>query len=212
MGRVNLRDDKAQFKGPAIKLKKILKKIDSLEPKTIQEKDGNIIINTKKITEYILSHQNKINLAKDKIKEFYVTFPNSEWHDDAIIMLGATYLTINLKEAPFAQEAIDTYSKIIEAKNDFVIDPWTRQLLNDLHVAAIFKPIPSEDWTIDLQTSDRLKIFFSRALITEYLKDNNFEHANLVVDNFKKRDDIIGSTKNIENLITFIDAWKRKFE
>lgn len=211
-GSTTLIDDTWEFQRVAMNMKKFLEKVDRLEPEVTKQENGNVVIVTKKITEYVLAHKNKFDILKNKLEEFITKFPDSEWHEDAVVLLGASYLTVNLKEAPFTKGAIDTYSKIIEIDKKFNINSWTKHLLSDLKVASIFEPIPGEDWMTDLKENEILKVIFSRALVTEYLKIENFERAEHLVDIFKNRSDIVGASQNIKSLEKFTSIWKNKIK
>ena len=205
----NERNETQCFIDISIHMKKFLKKIDVIKPKAIKQKDGTVVINTMGITEYVLRHKKTFDTLKNKLNVFIQEFPNSTWVNDAYILLGAAYLTINLKESIFSQEAIQTYSKIIELDRKLSINPWTKNLLSDLQVSFIFKPVFSEGWMAELNESEIIKVMFARALVLEYLKTKNFVQAEHEVAILKSRSDIIGNSKNIESLNTLMFEWEK---
>jgi hypothetical protein len=207
-GNTLVDDDIKEFQQIAIKVKRFLKKVDDIKPEVIKKDNGKTFIITAKITKYVMKHKKKVEIIRNKLEKFITKYPNSEWADDAVILLGIMYLTINLKEAPFTQEAINIYSKIMELDRELNINPWTKKLISDLTASVIFYPFPGEDWMVNLKENEIIKISFSRALITEYLKTKEFDRAKQLLEMFKNRKDAIGAYQNIEILRDYIDKWK----
>lgn len=206
----NSRQEMKNFIDIATRMKVFLMRVDKIKPKIIKQNNGTIVIKTEYITKYILEHKKEFDILKDKLQLFIQEHPLSSWFDDAYILLGASYLTVNLQDPPFFNEAVNVYSKIISNDLKIDVDPRIKCLIDELQVGFILKPLPNEDWMSKLKEDEILKIVFSRALIIEYLKKSNFAKAELEVSNFKIRNDVLSNPENISELEKFISVWKQK--
>jgi hypothetical protein len=202
--------DESEFKDVASNMYRFLKKVDEIKPKSVKQDDGAVLIVTKEITDYVLKRRIEFERLKTRLENFISEFPTSEWCDDAMLFLGVSYLSVNLKEVPFTKDVIIVYRRIIDEYKELNIEPWTKKTLNGIRIGIIFNPIPGEEWTENLEDRDRIKVYFSRAIITEYLKMGNFEKAKLLLARFKDRDDSIALSGNIKNIKNYIENWEVK--
>lgn len=201
--------DTREFQKIAIDMYKFLKKVERIKPESIPQRNGAVIIVTKRITKYVFRHKVEFDNLKGRLEKFISQHPTSEWHDDAMLFLGLSYFVVNLNEAPFTKDASMLYFNIINSPIKFNIHPLTKDLLTSLKVGFVFKPIPGEKWTEEIEEGERIKVYFSRAIISEYLKKGDFDEAELLVDSFRDKNDIVALSKNIEGLKEYIALWEK---
>ena len=58
-GNEKPKNEKECFMGEAYKMKRFLKRVDSIKPRVTQQKNGTVLIETKEITGYVLKHKDE---------------------------------------------------------------------------------------------------------------------------------------------------------
>ncbi len=132
---------------------------------------------------YVRKHEKMFMESERKLREFMHGYPDSKWADDAAVCLCLQYAVISLPQSPYTDKAVSAYRRVIEEYPEGELEPWTIGLLDRMvgirqilaGEFALSTAVPLKEcsvWT-------RLRQCFLYMRVTEYLKIEDFERAEL---------------------------------
>ena len=168
--------------------------------------NGRVEISTRKITQFVERKDSEVSKVINDIDEFIKRNKESRWIDDAYVFKGIVCLFTSTKEKPLVEQAINIYKKIIYDFPNLQFEDWSKKIVTE-NMKFLIIPNPAEISHMEhLKVEDRIKVYFSRALILEYLKSKNIGGAKKELESLSRLFDV--NNQNIIELRQYIEEYE----